>query len=81
MPVHNRGRLLSGLLLFMGALSGPAAAPAAAQTYDLLLKGGHVLDAKNNISRVLDVAIAGGKIARVAPNIPAGDARDRKSVE
>ncbi|MCX6625935.1 MAG: amidohydrolase/deacetylase family metallohydrolase, partial [Acidobacteria bacterium] len=48
---------------------------ASAQVhYDLLLKGGHVIDPKNGISRVLDVAIAGGKIARVAPDIGPGDA-------
>ena len=49
---------------------------AAAQSrYDLLLKGGHVIDAKNNISAVRDVAISGGRIAAVAANIPAADAR------
>jgi dihydroorotase len=49
---------------------------AAAQTrYDLLLKGGHVIDAKNNISAVRDVAITQGKIAAIAENIPASDAR------
>src|SRR5215471_10012170 len=47
----------------------------AAQTkYDLLLKGGHVIDAKNQIDAVRDVAIAGGKIAAVAANIPASSA-------
>jgi dihydroorotase len=46
-----------------------------AQTkYDLLLKGGHVIDPKNNIDRVMDVAVAGGKIARIVANIPAADA-------
>jgi dihydroorotase len=43
--------------------------------YDLVLKGGHVIDAKNGISTVRDVAIAGGKIAAVAENIPAPQAR------
>ncbi|HUS05802.1 MAG TPA: amidohydrolase/deacetylase family metallohydrolase [Bryobacteraceae bacterium] len=43
--------------------------------YDLLLKGGHVIDAKNGINGVRDVAIAGGKIAAVAVNIPADRAR------
>ena len=43
--------------------------------YDLLLRGGHVIDPKNNISRVMDVAVAGGKIARVAENIPAAQAK------
>jgi len=49
---------------------------AAAQTqYDLVLKGGHVIDPKNNISAVRDVAISQGKIAAVAANIPASQAR------
>jgi dihydroorotase len=52
-----------------------ASAAAAQQPYDLLLKGGHVIDAKNNISAVRDVAIAQGKIAAVAAGIPASQAR------
>jgi dihydroorotase len=52
------------------------AACAAAQTpYDLLLKGGHVVDARNNLSAIRDVAIAQGKIAAVAENIPPSQAR------
>ncbi len=52
------------------------ACSAAAQTpYELLLKGGHVIDPKNAVSGVMDVAVSGGKIARVAPNIPAREAR------
>jgi dihydroorotase len=51
-------------------------AAASAQTrFDLLLKGGHVIDPKNHISAVMDVAIAQGKIAAVAANIPASQAR------
>ena len=38
--------------------------------YDLLLKGGHVIDGKNKLSAIRDVAIKDGKIAAVAPNIP-----------
>lgn len=49
---------------------------ALAQTrYDLLLKGGHLIDAKNRISAVRDVAISQGKIAAVAADIPAAQAR------
>ena len=44
-------------------------------SFDLLLKGGHVIDPKNNISKVMDVAVAGGKIARIAENIPATQAK------
>lgn len=41
----------------------------AQNQYDLLLQGGHVIDAKNNISAVRDVAIRDGKIAAVAEHI------------
>ena len=37
--------------------------------YDLLLKGGRVIDPKNNIDGPCDVAIAGKTIAAVAPDI------------
>jgi dihydroorotase len=37
--------------------------------YDLLLKGGHVIDPKNNIDGVCDVAISGTTVAAVAPDI------------
>jgi dihydroorotase len=43
--------------------------------YELLLKGGHVLDSKNRINGVMDVAVAGGKIAAVAKSIPADQAQ------
>ena len=43
--------------------------------YDLVLKGGHVIDAKNNINGVLDVAVSGNRIGAVATNIPTSDAR------
>ncbi len=43
---------------------------ALAQTdYDLLIRGGHVIDAKNKIDAVRDVAIKDGKIAAVAAKI------------
>ena len=53
-----------------------AASVGAAQTqYDLLLQGGHVIDAKNGLSAIRDVAISQGRIAAVAANIPASQAR------
>ena len=39
------------------------------------LKRGHVIDPANKIDSVMDVAIAEGKIARVAADIPAADAK------
>lgn len=41
-----------------------------AQEYDLLLKGGRVIDAANNIDAEMDVAIKAGKIAKVIKSIP-----------
>jgi dihydroorotase len=51
------------------------AAQASADKYDLLLKGGHVIDPRNDINRRMDVAVTGGKIARVAETIVASDAK------
>ncbi len=44
------------------------------QTYDIVIKGGHVIDAKNNIDAVMDVAIKDGKIAQLAKSIDAKQA-------
>jgi hypothetical protein len=51
--------------------------PAFAQSlpaYDLLLRGGHVIDAANHIDAVMDVAIKDGRIARVAQGLKPSDA-------
>lgn len=40
-----------------------------AQTYNIVIKGGHVIDPKNNINEVMDIAVKDGKIALVAKNI------------
>lgn len=45
------------------------------QDIDLLLKGGHLIDPKNEINSPMDVAITAGKIIGVAPNIPASNAK------
>ena len=43
-------------------------------TYDLLIKGGHVLDPGQGLDAALDIAVSGGKIAKIAADIPAQDA-------
>jgi len=48
---------------------------ASAQEYDLLLKGGHVIDPRNEINRAMDVAVKDGKIASVAENISSNQAQ------
>ena len=60
------------LLLFaLVCLYGNA---AKAQTYDIVIKGGHVIDPKNNINETMDIAISEGTIAQVAKNIDASQA-------
>jgi dihydroorotase len=44
--------------------------------YDLLVRGGRVIDPVSSRSALLDVAIRGGRIARVAPSLPREDARE-----
>ena len=56
-------RLFLTLLLFLFSLH------TYSQTYSTLLKGGHLIDPKNGINKLMDVAIQDGKIAAVAVNI------------
>src|SRR5438477_8120348 len=64
-----RGRMFlscAALVLFLRA--------GHAQQYDMILQGGHVVDAKNQIDGVEDIAVKDGVIARVAPHIEAKEA-------
>ncbi|MBC8766793.1 amidohydrolase/deacetylase family metallohydrolase [Arenibacter sp. BSSL-BM3] len=45
------------------------------QDYDILIKGGHLIDKKNNLDQVMDVAIKDGKIAKVDSKIPENEAK------
>jgi len=62
-----------------GAQAGRGAPPAGRggpePQFDLIIKGGKVIDPAQKISAVMDVAIKGDKIATVAANIPASEAR------
>jgi dihydroorotase len=51
--------------------------PLAAQNpeFDLLVKGGHVIDPRNGIDAVMDVATTGGKVVLVAGDIARARAR------
>ncbi|MCA1583613.1 MAG: amidohydrolase/deacetylase family metallohydrolase [Acidobacteria bacterium] len=62
---------------FLGALAVPFLVPGSqtAPLYDLVVKGGHVIDPDQGLSAVRDVAVSGTRIARVAPDIPAPTAR------
>jgi dihydroorotase len=57
------------------ALADPEPSTEEAARYDLLIKGGKVLDPLQQIEAVMDVAVASGKIARLALDIPESEAR------
>src|SRR5258708_28229631 len=61
---------MAGVCLVLAAIAHPQAQPK----YDLLLKGGHVIDARNRVSAVRDVAITNGRVAAVAAGIDRGGA-------
>ncbi len=68
----NRRELVcaAGTLVFARATRAFAAAP----TYDLIIKGGRVIDPSVRLNGVRDVAIAGGRIAALEPTINANAA-------
>jgi dihydroorotase len=57
----------------MAALS--AAIPAVqGRKYDVLISGGRVIDPSGMVDRIADVALSGGRIAAVQPDLPAAGA-------
>jgi len=60
-----------GLNLYMGIITVLLfSTSAGAQNYDLLIKGGTVVDVKNAENGVMDIAILEGKIVKINANIP-----------
>ncbi len=62
-------------VLLLACAVSTASAQESVKSYDILLKGGHVIDPANNINTRMDVAVADGKIASVEKNIPAAEAK------
>jgi dihydroorotase len=65
-----RCAVLTGLVVWTWSIAAAAQAPK----YDLLLKGGHVIDLANHVDRMMDVAVSNHRIAAVAADIPASQA-------
>ncbi|GAB2515188.1 amidohydrolase/deacetylase family metallohydrolase [Spirosoma aerophilum] len=65
---------MKSICLFLTLFSFLAVS-ARAQPYTLLIKGGHLIDPKNNIDAIMDVAITDGKVTQVAKSIDAKQAR------
>lgn len=66
----NQKHLFIFALLFSVCFSVQAQTP---KPYNIVIKGGHVIDPKNNINTVMDVAIKDGKVAMLAKNIDASE--------
>ncbi|MEX0312752.1 MAG: amidohydrolase/deacetylase family metallohydrolase, partial [Allomuricauda sp.] len=69
MRTHFKEILTTVLILFIGCQV------LLAQEYDLLINNGHVIDAKNGIDQVMDVAVHQGKISKVDARIPERSAK------
>ena len=59
--------------LLLGTLP-TALAQAPERKYQLLLKGGRIIDPSQSMNGVADLAIAGGKVAAIAPQIDPSEA-------
>jgi len=59
---------------FQAAFAALTGSVTAAPRYDLLLRGGHVIDPKNGLSAVRDLAIIDGRVAAVEARIDPADA-------
>jgi len=77
-PGRVSSRRLRFTALLFGAVTAIVSTPRARQAapaYDLVIAGGHVIDPRNGIDGVRDVAIAGGVIAAVAPRLDRAGAK------
>jgi len=72
---HRRVLRRKGFALGVALLLGAAAAQGQEPEFSLLIKGGHVIDPRNGVNGVMDVAVTDGRIAQVAPDIAAARAR------
>ena len=57
--------MLNRRQFFFTAAGAAFAVPAPAPKYDLIVKGGRVIDPSQKLNAIRDVAIAGGRIAAV----------------
>jgi dihydroorotase len=65
---------MKGKKLLLLIISILIAGMIKAQTYSIVIKGGHIIDPMNNVDEVMDIAVKDGKIAMIARNIDGNDA-------
>jgi predicted amidohydrolase len=68
----NTRREVIAMTLSATAVASVNPVQAAGQTYDLVIKGGRVIDPARRFNAVADVAMRWGRIVAVAPNISPG---------
>jgi dihydroorotase len=73
------GRMSCSLLIILCTFLLFNTSSVCAQQYELLIKNGHVIDAKNHIDTKMDVAIRDGKVAEVAKEIDS--AQSKKTID
>lgn len=66
--------ILGVIIVTMGMTGMTERVSAQAPHYDLVLKGGHVIDPANQVDRVMDIAVVKNRIAAVENDIPASEA-------
>jgi dihydroorotase len=72
--LHQTGTAGIAFLAGSSVASGLQTRQAGTAKYDLLIKGGRVIDPSRRLDAVRDVAISGGRIAAVESNLAAADA-------
>ena len=71
----NRRQFLTAAAGAVAIARAPRVFAGQAKTFDLVIRGGRVIDPSVRLDAVADVAIAGARIAAVGPNLPAGAAQ------
>lgn len=79
-PWKRRVFFRSIVFLWTMLLFGPVNF-SQAQKFDLVLKGGHVIDPKNGINSKMDLGIGNGKIIQISQSIPLNRAKKIINVE
>ena len=72
----GKSLILCAAPLGRGTVAVGSPGSAEDKPYDLLIKGGKVIDPSQGVEAELDVAIREGKVASVAPGIPEGRTRE-----
>lgn len=67
--LKKSGLIRFSLMFLFGTLFIAIPSLVHAQNYDMVIKGGHLIDPKNDIDGPMDIAVNDGKIAQVASNI------------